>query len=281
LYTHVDRTAREAGRAAEADSADRVGLARPSAADRLDRLPIASFHREITWLLGFVFFFELGDINTFSFAAPALLKAWHLSVSTISVIVSATFLGMFVGATTGGWFSDRVGRKRALVVTVAWYSAFSMLNACVWDTKGLFVARLLTGVGLSAMTVVAITYVSEMFPARWRGTYQGWIMTIGLIGSRRPHTSRGLPFRSRSGDGVSYSSGGRPGCCSCCSRIGSRSRRDGTNGLGGLPTPMRPWIASRHGRGLMSAVCRLCPRACSPRQDVGGTRSSSPGRIEG
>jgi putative MFS transporter len=159
-----------------------VRRARPSAADRLDRLPIASFHREITWLLGFVFFFELGDINTFSFAAPALLKAWHLSVSTISVIVSATFLGMFVGATTGGWFSDRVGRKRALVVTVAWYSAFSMLNACVWDTRGLFVARLLTGVGLSAMTVVAITYVSEMFPARWRGTYQGWIMTIGLIG---------------------------------------------------------------------------------------------------
>ena len=32
------------------------------------------------------------------------------------------------------------------------------------------------------MTVVAITYVSEMFPARKRGTYQGWIMTIGLIG---------------------------------------------------------------------------------------------------
>jgi putative MFS transporter len=32
------------------------------------------------------------------------------------------------------------------------------------------------------MTVVAITYISEMFPANKRGTYQGWIMTIGLFG---------------------------------------------------------------------------------------------------
>src|SRR5207249_3100836 len=51
-----------------------------------------------------------------------------------------------------------------------------------WNVPGLFTTRLLTGVGLSAMTVVGITYISEMFPARSRGTYQAWIMTIGLCG---------------------------------------------------------------------------------------------------
>src|SRR5271156_846496 len=85
---------------------------RASAAARLDRLPIVSFHRQIMWRLAFIFFFELGSINTFSFAAPAILKSWNLSISTISFIVSATFVGMFVGATTGGLFSDRVGRKK-------------------------------------------------------------------------------------------------------------------------------------------------------------------------
>src|SRR5262249_61024561 len=78
--------------------------------------------------------------------------------------------------------SDRVGRKRALLVTTMWYSSFSLLNAFVWSVPSLYVTRLLTGVGLSAMTVVAITYISEMFPASRRGTYQGWIMTIGLCG---------------------------------------------------------------------------------------------------
>jgi putative MFS transporter len=42
--------------------------------------------------------------------------------------------------------------------------------------------RLLTGMGLSAMSVIGSTYVSEMFPATKRGTYQGLIMTIGLFG---------------------------------------------------------------------------------------------------
>ena len=134
------------------------------------------------WLLGFVFFFELGDINSFSFAAPAIRIGWHLSIQTIGFITSATFVGMFVGATTGGWFSDRLGRKRALILTTVWYAGFSLLNALVWEPIGLFITRLLTGVGLSAMTVVGMTYISEMFPATRRGAYQGWTMMIGLFG---------------------------------------------------------------------------------------------------
>jgi MFS transporter, putative metabolite:H+ symporter len=46
------------------------------------------------WLLGFVFFFELGDINSFSFAAPAIRIGWHLSIATIGFITSATFVGV-------------------------------------------------------------------------------------------------------------------------------------------------------------------------------------------
>ncbi len=134
------------------------------------------------WLIAYVFFFELGDLNTFAFAAPELRVQWKLSIATIGVITSAAFIGMFVGATTGGWFSDKVGRKKALILTTVWYSLFSLLNAFVWNVPGLFVTRFLTGVGLSAMTVVAITYISEMFPAKKRGTYQGWIMVIGLFG---------------------------------------------------------------------------------------------------
>ena len=137
---------------------------RSSAAARLDRLPITSIHRQIMWIVAVVFFFELGDLNTFAFAAPAVMKEWNLSVSTISHIVSWTFFGMFIGAVTGGWFSDRLGRKKALLLTTAWYSGFSLLNAAVQGTIGLSATRLLTGVGLSAMTVIGMTYVSEIFP---------------------------------------------------------------------------------------------------------------------
>jgi MFS transporter, putative metabolite:H+ symporter len=155
---------------------------RISAAARLDRLPIFSFHRHILALLAFCFFFELGAINTFAFAAPAIRAQWGISIGTVSLITSATFFGMFIGATTGGWFADQVGRKRGLVIATTWFSLFSLLNALAWEPYGLFAARLLTGIGLSAMTAIGITYIAEMFPSKSRGTFQGWVMFIGLCG---------------------------------------------------------------------------------------------------
>ncbi|MBB6143877.1 putative MFS transporter [Silvibacterium bohemicum] len=161
---------------------DKSQGARHSAAARIDRLPIGSFQKQIMWLVAYVFFFELGDLNNFGFAAPELRIQWKLSIATIGLITSSAFMGMFVGAIAGGWFSDKVGRKKALILTTICYSISSLLNAFAWNVPGLLVTRFLTGVGLSAMTVVAITYISEMFPAKKRGTYQGWVMTIGLFG---------------------------------------------------------------------------------------------------
>ena len=133
-----------------------------SALARLDRLPVSSFHWKLTLILGFVFFFDMGNINTLAFAAPALLKSWHLSINIIGYLTSATFIGMFVGSIYGGWFSDRLGRKKALLLTTLWFGGFSLLNAFAWEPIGLFATRLLTGLGVSAMTVVGITYVAEL-----------------------------------------------------------------------------------------------------------------------
>lgn len=155
---------------------------RSFALDRINRLPITSYHYKLAWILGFVFFFDHADINTLAFAAPGIVKFWGISVTTVATLVSATFAGMFVGAAVGGWFADRVGRKRALLYTTVWYTGFSLMNALAWSPASLFATRLLTGIGISAMTVVGITYITEIFPARVRGTYQGWVMLIGLCG---------------------------------------------------------------------------------------------------
>jgi len=152
------------------------------AAGRLDRLPVSSFHRRTAALLAYVFFFELGDLNSFAYAAPALRQQWDLSIGTIATITSASFVGMFVGAMSAGTLSDHIGRKRALIATTVWYSTMSLFNAFAWSVPSLFAARLLTGVGLSGMTVVAMTYIGEMFPSRVRGAYQARILMIGLIG---------------------------------------------------------------------------------------------------
>jgi MFS transporter, putative metabolite:H+ symporter len=151
--------------------------------NRLDRLPIARFHKLVLFVVSFAYFFEFADTNTFSVAAPKLLKTWHLSIHAIANITSISFLGMFVGAVVGGWLADKLGRKRALTATVIFFSVFSLLNAFSWDAASLGVFRFLTGVGLAAMTIVANTYISEMFPSQFRGRYQALAIVIGICGT--------------------------------------------------------------------------------------------------
>ncbi|MBU6492583.1 MAG: MFS transporter [Burkholderiales bacterium] len=153
-----------------------------SISERMDRLPITRPHRIAVFALAFAYFFEFADLNTFAFAAPGVMKAWHIAVSSVAFITSASFGGMFIGAVCAGWLADAIGRKRALVLTILCYATFSLLNAVSWNVLSLAAFRFLTGVGLSGMTVTANTYVSEFFPAKVRGKYMGRIMTVGLVG---------------------------------------------------------------------------------------------------
>jgi putative MFS transporter len=153
-----------------------------SVSARLDRLPMTSAHRTAFMALAFAYFFELGDLNTFAYAAPAVIKQWGISVNTVALITSASFGGMTIGALSGGKIANHVGRRTGFIWATVVYAGFSMLNAAAWDVASLAVLRFLTGIGLSAMTVIANTYISEFFPKDRRGRYMGLTMTVGLIG---------------------------------------------------------------------------------------------------
>jgi MFS transporter, putative metabolite:H+ symporter len=154
-----------------------------NAANRLDRLPIARFHKIMLVALSFAYFFEFADINTFATTAPKLIKPWGLTVDQIAYVTSLSFVGMFLGSLIASWIADRWGRKTALVATTLFFSVFSLLSTFTWDIVSLGVCRILTSAGLSAMTVVGVIYLSEMFPAAVRGKYQAYAIVIGICGT--------------------------------------------------------------------------------------------------
>lgn len=56
---------------------------------RLDRLPWSSHQRRVVGTLALCFAFELADINTFAYAAPAVRDHLGISVRAVSFITSA------------------------------------------------------------------------------------------------------------------------------------------------------------------------------------------------
>jgi putative MFS transporter len=149
-------------------------------AARIDRLPSSALHRRMMLIFALALFFDSCDINTFGSAAPALIHVWGMSIQQIAMITSASFIGMFFGATIGGALSDRFGRKPSLMAFVAISSLGSLATAFVPSPEYLFVARIITGFGISSGMVTVMTYISELFPAKSRGTWLSKAMVINL-----------------------------------------------------------------------------------------------------
>src|SRR5437588_12085322 len=76
---------------------------------RIDRLPWSSHQRRVVGTLALSFAFELADINTFAYAAPAVRHYLGVSVREVSFITSAGFVGMFLGAAFRGRPAERLG----------------------------------------------------------------------------------------------------------------------------------------------------------------------------
>jgi putative MFS transporter len=114
---------------------------------------------------------------------PKLIKLWGVSINQIAYVTSASFVGMFFGSLIASWLADRWGRNQALIITTIWFSTFSFAAVFSWDIVALGVFRVLTSAGLAAMTVVAVIYVNEIFPAAVRGKYQAYAIVIGICGT--------------------------------------------------------------------------------------------------
>ncbi|WP_019544683.1 MFS transporter [Streptomyces sulphureus] len=158
-------------------------MAHPNAAHRLDRLPISRFHKVTLVAVAFAYFFEFADINSFAVTAPRLITLWDVTVDQVAYVTSLSFVGMFIGSVVASRIADRLGRKKALTLTTVFFGTFSLLSSFAWDILSLGVLRVLTSAGLSAMTVVAVVYVSELYPSAVRGKYQAYAIVIGICGT--------------------------------------------------------------------------------------------------
>ncbi|MEU7632721.1 MFS transporter [Nocardia sp. NPDC049220] len=154
-----------------------------NAVNRLDRLPISRFHKITLLAVSFAYFFEFADINSFATTAPKLIHVWGVTVNQVAYVTSLSFVGMFFGSIIAGGIADRWGRKRALIQTTLFFGIFSFAATFSWDIVSLGVFRILTSAGLSAMTVVAVIYVNELYPAAVRGKYQAYAIVVGICGT--------------------------------------------------------------------------------------------------
>ncbi|MCL5744792.1 MAG: sugar porter family MFS transporter [Acidobacteria bacterium] len=112
------------------------------------------------------------------------LKAqFALSPAVEGWLVSSALLGCAVGAALAGSFSDRCGRKPALLLSGWLFIICSVGCALAWDVNALIWSRLIGGLGVGLASMVSPLYISEISAPRLRGrmvTLFQFAITIGI-----------------------------------------------------------------------------------------------------
>ena len=79
-------------------------------------------------------------------------------------------LGALIGALNQGWVADKISRRYSIVVAVIFFSIGSILQTASVDYAMLTVGRLIGGIGIGMLSMVAPLYISEISPPEIRGS---------------------------------------------------------------------------------------------------------------
>jgi putative MFS transporter len=140
-----------------------------SALDQLDRARVGRFHVGLTLLTGVPWLWVSVAIGIIGFLLPSLNQAYLWGSARLGLLVSAGLLGFLLGAVYTGPWTDRIGRKRMLLLTTAGVGVSMAASGWAASYAGLLALRLLTGFSSGAVMPVTNALVSEYSPARYRG----------------------------------------------------------------------------------------------------------------
>lgn len=131
---------------------------------------------------GFGWVSEAMEMMLLSFVGPAVQSQWNLSSTQESLITSAVFAGMLIGAYSWGVVSDKYGRRKGFLITATVTSAAGVLSAFAPNYASLIFLRALVGMGLGGGPVL-LSWFIEFVPAPKRGTWMVIFQAFWTIGT--------------------------------------------------------------------------------------------------
>ncbi|MFP5070207.1 MFS transporter [Pseudonocardia nantongensis] len=113
------------------------------------------------------------DLVVFGATLPVMLRdpTWDMTTAQAGAIGSYALVGMLVGALAVGALTDRLGRRKVVLATTAWFSVSAGLCAVAPNPEVFGLLRFLCGIGLGGMLPTAIALTSEYAPAARRQVY--------------------------------------------------------------------------------------------------------------
>ena len=157
----------------------------------IDEAKFTPFHWGVLFWCLMIIIFDGYDLVIYGVALPLLMQDWALSAVKAGLLASTALFGMMFGAMTFGTLSDKLGRKKTIMICVAIFSGFTFLGAFATNPVEFGILRFLAGLGIGGVMPNVVALMTEYAPKRIRSTlvalmFSGYAiggMTSALLGA--------------------------------------------------------------------------------------------------
>jgi len=132
---------------------------------------------QLGWML------DAMDFLLFVFAVPLIQKEFGLASATMGGLTSVALIASAIGGVAFGAFADRIGRVRALTISILLYSFATAGLATSHALWQLIAWRVLVGFGMGGEWSCGSVLVAETWPAEHRGKAMGIMQSGWAIGA--------------------------------------------------------------------------------------------------
>ena len=128
--------------------------------------------------------FDGYDLIVYGAVVPSLLAepGWNLGPAQAGAIGSYALVGMLLGALSAGALTDIFGRRKIILVSMAWFSVAMALCALAPSPELLGLFRFLAGLGLGGVIPSAVALTVEYAPHKRRQLYNAVMFTGYSVG---------------------------------------------------------------------------------------------------
>jgi len=128
------------------------------------------------WLL------DAFDVMLYALILTAVVKDLDLTLATGGQLASLTLAASALGGLVFGVIADKLGRTRALSLSILLYSVFTFACGLAQNVWQLAIFRFLLGLGMGGEWASGATLVSETWPEKHRGKALGIMQSCWAIG---------------------------------------------------------------------------------------------------
>ncbi len=122
------------------------------------------------------------DFYLYVYALPSILIAFHAGPAAGGLLATYTLVASALGGVAMGMLADRIGRAKTLMISIAWFAAFTFLSGLTQSYTQLAIVRALEGFGFGGEWAVGAALIAEWSKAERRGRNLGFVQSAWAIG---------------------------------------------------------------------------------------------------